>query len=222
MESTDILSGFKLIKESRFLVFILAIVLFMQISATILDFQFNSMLEKKFSVQDLRTQFLGRYFGIVNSINVLLQFVGSFLLVRLLGLKWAHFCVPFYLGLNAISFLFFPSFSVMLISFGSIKAMDYSIFGIIKEMLYIPLRVEEKFKAKAVIDVFAYRTSKAIASLVIIVLQGISWVAISTLLSWSVIIIFAIWMMVILGMFKYYYQEVDRHHENWTSPAPTE
>ncbi len=214
MESTDILSGFKLIKQSRFLVFILAIVTFMQVSATILDFQFNTMLEKNFAVQDLRTQFLGRFFGIVNSINVLLQFVGSFILIRLVGLKWAHFSVPFYLSLNALSFLLFPSFNVMLVYFGSIKAMDYSIFGIIKEMLYIPLKVEEKFKAKAVIDVFAYRTSKAVASFVIIILQGISWVALSTLLSWSILTIFILWMTAVVSMFKYYYREVDNHYEN--------
>ena len=219
MESTDILSGFKLIQKSKFLVFILALVTFMQVSATILDYQFNTILEKAFTVQDLRTQFLGRFFGIINSINVVLQFIGSFVLVRLVGLKWTHFCVPFYLGINALGFLFFPTFKMMSLSFGSIKAMDYSIFGIIKEMLYIPLKVEEKFKAKAVIDVFAYRTSKALASLVIIALQSISWIAMPTLLSWSVLVIFSAWMLTIITMFKYYDFEVERHHENWNEPS---
>ncbi len=222
MESTDMLSGFKLIQRSKFLLFILTIVAFMQITATILDYQFNSMLEKSFTVQDLRTQFLGRFFGIVNSINVVLQFVGSFLLVRMVGLKWTHFFVPFFLGMNALSFLLFPNFRMMSLSFGSIKAMDYSIFGIIKEMLYIPLKVEEKFKAKAIIDVFAYRTSKAVASFVILILQGISWIALTTLLSWSVVVIFILWMISILTMFKYYNQEVQRHHENWPEQLKSE
>lgn len=219
MQSTNVLAGFKLIKHSKFLLFILAIVSFMQVSATILDYQFNAMLEKAFTIQDIRTQFLGRFFGIVNSINVILQFVGSTLLVRIFGLKWSHFCVPFYLGLNALTFLFFPNFQSMSVSFGSIKAMDYSIFGIIKEMLYIPLRVEEKFKAKAIIDVFAYRTSKAVASLVILVLQSVSWIALSTLLSYTVFTIFVIWMFAVVLMFKYYDQEVERHHENWPEHA---
>ncbi len=100
--------------------------------------------------------------------------------------------------------------------------MDYSIFGIIKEMLYIPLRVEEKFKAKAVIDVFAYRTSKAVASLLILFLQGISWIALSTLLSYAVLAIFCVWMIAVVTMFKYYDQEVERHHENWPEHAKFE
>lgn len=222
MASTDIYAGFKLVHKSKFLLFMLAIVTFMQVTATILDYQFNTMLEKAFTVQDLRTQFLGRFFGAVNTVNILLQFIGSTLLVRIAGLKWAHFCVPFYLGINAMVFLMFPSFRVMSLSFGSIKAMDYSIFGIIKEMLYIPLRVEEKFKAKAVIDVFAYRTSKAIASFVVLILQSITWIALGTLLSYSVLVIFLLWMIAVVTMFKYYDQEVARHHENWPEHAKFE
>lgn len=215
MQSTDILSGFRLIQQSRFLIFILAIVIFIQVASTLLDYQFNAMLEKSFTIQDVRTQFLGRFFRMVNTINVILQFFGSFFLVRLVGLKWAHFIVPFYLGINALLFLQFPTFRMMSVSFGAIKAMDYSIFGIIKEMLYIPLRIEQKFKAKAVIDVFANRTSKAIGSFIILFLQGITWIPLPTLLSWSVFLIFAIWCVIVLNMFKHYDDEVQRSHENW-------
>ena len=47
-------------------------------------------------------------------------------------------------------------------------------------MLYLPLKNEEKFKAKAIIDVFAYRSSKAVASLIIIALQVLQLDPIST------------------------------------------
>ena len=103
----------------------------------------------------------------------------------------------------------------MCFSFGSIKALDYSIFGIIKEMLYIPLKVEEKFKAKAIIDVFAYRSAKACASLMILCLQLVHFVNLNTLLSWGVLVIFTGWMAAVLFMFKYYYLEVNRQHLNW-------
>ena len=35
-------------------------------------------------------------------------------------------------------------------------------------MLYIPLKADEKFRARAVIDVFAHRSSKAFSSVLII------------------------------------------------------
>ena len=41
---------------------------------------------------------------------------------------------------------------------------DKDVFNILKEMLYVPLKTDEKFKAKAIIDIFAYRSAKAFAS----------------------------------------------------------
>jgi|JI9StandDraft_1071089.scaffolds.fasta_scaffold22958_3 AAA family ATP:ADP antiporter len=219
-DSTDILGGIKLIHHSTFLKFILFIVVAMQLTSTLMDFQFCTLLEKEFAVQDLRTQFLGRFFGIVNMINVFLQFIGSFVLLRLIGLRATHLFVPILLGLNTLGFLIWPTFRMMGYAFGTIKCLDYSIFGIIKEMLYIPLKVEEKFKAKAIIDVFAYRTSKAFASIVILLLQMVPWIPLTMLISWGVVSIFVLWVFSILLLFKFYEREVERQHLNWPQSLP--
>lgn len=215
VDASDLLGGVKLILNSKFLKFILLITCCMQIASTMIDFQFSSVLEKVFVDQDLRTEFLGRFFGIVNTCNVFLQFIGTFLLVKWAGLKGAHFLIPFALGLNVLTFIIMPRFKVICSIFGSIKSLDYSVFGIIKEMLYIPLKVEEKFKAKAIIDVFAYRSSKAVASIIILVLQGFYFFNLEKLLSYSVLFLFAIWMGAVLIMFKYYVEEINRQHINW-------
>jgi AAA family ATP:ADP antiporter len=214
-ESTDVMGGIKLISKSSFLKFILIIVLAMQVASTILDFQFNSFLEKAFQIQDLRTAFLGKFFAIVNGINIFLQFFGGYFLVRLIGLERSHLLIPVILIVYAIGFLFFPTFPFISFYFANIKAFDYSIFGIIKEMLYIPLKVDEKFKAKAIIDVFAYRTAKAIASLIIIGLGFVQTFSLNTMLSSGVIVIFFLWMISVIFLFKHYYKEVDREHLNW-------
>ena len=213
-DSTDVMGGMKLIRKSSFLKFILLIVLAMQITSTILDYQFCSYLEKAFTIQDLRTAFLGKFFGIVNTVNIVLQFVGSYLLVRLIGLERSHLAIPIVLSAYAIGFLFFPTFPFICLYFANIKALDYSIFGIIKEMLYIPLKVDEKFKAKAIIDVFAYRTAKAFASLIILGFGFITSINLNTLLSYGVLLIFLAWMVAVLVLFKHYYREVETHQIN--------
>lgn len=214
-DSTDVFGGMKLIRRSKFLILILLIVLSMQITTNLMDYQFSMYLEREFLDQDLRTQFLGRFFGMVNTLNIGLQFVGGFLLVHLMGLQGAHFVLPLFLALNGLGFLLFPSFRMMCFSFGTIKALDYSIFAIIKEMLYIPLKVEEKFKAKAIIDVFAYRSSKACASLIILLLQCFPLLILEQSLSWTLFGIFLIWMVAVIVMFKYYDQEVQKQAVNW-------
>lgn len=214
-KSTDVKGGMKLIATSKFLQFILLLVVFMQVSATIFDYQFSRMLEYEIPHTDMRTEFIGRFFGIVNTVNIFLQFLGSFILLKLIGLKYSHFLVPFILLCNSLGFIFRSTFSMMAIAFASVKCLDYSIFGIIKELLYIPLKVDEKFKAKAIIDVFIYRTSKAFASLFILVIQIIAPLALNHLLSWTLVWIFVLWIVVVLTMFKYYYQEVEKQPINW-------
>ncbi len=186
--------GFKLIRSSRALKFILLIVILMQLSTTIMDYQFNNFLQQKFPMQDLRTQFYGRLWGMINTCKLCLQFFATFLLVQFLGLRKSHFVVPGILLGNAALTLFAPSFGVITYGFSVIKTFDYSIFNILKEMLYVPLKTDEKFKAKAVIDVFAYRSAKAFASLFVIGLGMLSPEKLPYAYSWGPFTLFVVWI----------------------------
>lgn len=183
--------GIRLIVNSKILIFILLVVVFMQLSSTILYYQVNQTVETTILDKDLRTEFFGKILGITNSITVILQAVGSFLLIHFMGLRLSHFCVPCVLGLNALATLLFPVFSMITYSYVTIKAFDFSIFNILKEMLYIPLSKEEKFQAKSFIDVFAYRSSKALASFLILGFQLIR--APLSVLSWLLVVLCLCW-----------------------------
>ena len=194
--------GLKLIRSSTSLKFILLIVILMQLSTTIMDYQFNTFLHQKFPMQDLRTQFYGRLWAVINTCKLCLQFFATFLLVQFLGLRNSHFVVPGVLLLNATLSLFNPSFSMITYSFGVIKTFDYSIFNIIKEMLYVPLKTDEKFKAKAIIDVFAYRSAKALASLFVIGMQIFYPLHLPYAFSWGPFSLFLIWIATVAFLFK--------------------
>lgn len=185
--------GIQLIRSSRFLMFILLIVVFMQMSAALIDFQFNHFLEKTIGDKDLRTEFTGRVFGIIHSLTVALQFIGTYFLIRLIGFKRSHYFVPSVLGISSCLFVFIPIFPIVSLLFVLFKASDFSLFTIIKEMLYIPLKPDEKYRAKAVIDVFAHRSSKAFASLLILALQ-FAFIEIGSMLTWINIAIAGIWI----------------------------
>jgi AAA family ATP:ADP antiporter len=178
--------GCELIGRSRFLLFVLIIVILMQLSSAILDFQFNDALGRLYPDKDLRTQFSARILAIGHFATVTLQFIGSYLLIRLLGVKKSHLTIPLILGCNCLLYAFFPLFSLLSFSFMAIKAFDFSIFGVLREMLYVPLKPDEKFRAKAVIDIFAYRAAKAGAAFLILAFQP--------LLTWLSILLCALWI----------------------------
>jgi AAA family ATP:ADP antiporter len=203
------LHGVKMIGSSRYLTFILIIVIFMQLSSTLIDFQFNTVLEKTILQKDLRTEYTGRILGIVHTTTISLQLFGSFLLIHFLGVKRSHLLIPSFLCLNSIIFLFFPVFGVISFAYISIKSCDFSLFAIIKEVLYVPLKPDEKFRAKAVIDVFAFRSSKAIASGLILGLQAILGTTFLPILNGGSIILFIVWIAIVISLLKEPYAAVD-------------
>jgi len=200
--SHNTFQGIKLICSSTSLKFILFIVILMQFSTTIMEFQFNSFLNLKFPIQDIRTQFYGRLWATVNTCKLCLQFFATFLLIRFLGFYNSQFVVPGILLFNSILSLCHPSFIIITYSFGVMKTFDYSIFNIIKEMLYVPLKMEEKFKAKSIIDVFSYRSAKALASLFVISMQIFYPLYWPSAFFWSPCVIFTTWISVLFFLMK--------------------
>ena len=194
--------GVTAIRNSKYLSFILSIVLLMQVTTTLIYYQFNSMLEGSILLQDLRTEYCGKVFVIANITTVLFQLFGSLLFVHFFGLRRSHILLPLILSLNAIGSLITPTFSMISAAFITIKAFDFSLFGVLKEMLYIPLKKEEKFQAKSIIDVFAYRSAKAVAAGFILILQGVGLVQLIGSITWITVFLLLLWTVVVYKMFQ--------------------
>lgn len=196
--------GFSLILRSPFLLSILGLVIFMQISVGLVEYLFNAHLELNILDKDLRTEYCGRIIGLTNIASAVFQFLGALVLIHFAGLKKGHFLIPFFLCISGILSFTFPTFAIATASFIFVKSVDFSLFGVFREMLYIPLKLDEKFRAKAIIDVFAYRTSKGLVSLFILILQASAGLALLSYISLLSIIIFVAWMALVLIMFKKY------------------
>jgi hypothetical protein len=87
------------------------------------------------------------------------QFAG-----RPIGELRRHFGMPAVHVLAAFVLLVVPTLTVAAGAFLLFKAIDYSIFRASKEMLYIPMNYDARFRAKELIDSFGYRAGKGVAS----------------------------------------------------------
>ena len=190
-----------LITGSRVLVAILLLTICMQVSVALIEYQFSHHLELAFPLKDLRTQYFGRLLSVVQGVSFFLQVVGSYLLFSLLGVKRSHFLIPGMLFLAALGQLAFPGFAMMAAVFILTKSIDFSLFGVMREILFSPLQPDEKFRAKAFIDIFAYRTSKSLASFFLWGLQFWVGAQIFSLVSYFSIGMFCIWIAVVLWLF---------------------
>ena len=194
--------AFSMIRRSPYLITVLLLVLLMQASVGLMEYRFNMIVETQIIEKDPRTEYMGWMVSWINILGGCFHLGGSYLLVHFLGLRKSHLTIPLLLLGNHLSSLLIPTFGFLSFAYVLVKGVDYSVFSVLREMLYIPMKTDEKFRAKAIIDVFAYRSSKAILSLGILAFQMVlgSWLlptinilSVVIFIAWSGVVVFLLW-----------------------------
>ena len=161
-KSNPALEGARLVFRSPYLLSIVAIVGLYEIVSTVMDFQFTSTIDYYLSGPAIGKQF-ATVFAITNIVSMVVQlFLTSFVMTRL-GVGVALMVLPVAALAGSMGFMAMP-----ILGMGSaLNTLDngfsYSINQSAKEALYVPTTREEKYKAKAFIDMFVQRFAKAVA-----------------------------------------------------------
>jgi ATP:ADP antiporter, AAA family len=195
--------GWRWFKENPTLLYLLLIVLSTQVVAAVLDFKFQGLLSVEFAGRsDEETAFQGWFWGSLGTSGLVLQFLITPLLLSLVSLRLIHIMMPL-IHITAITVaLIEPSVLTVGIALFLFKAFDYSIFRAAKEVLYVPLSFDERYRAKEVIDVFGYRTGKGGSSVVIVFLQKMG-VAMSNYYLIAGFIAAAVWLALIFPLTRH-------------------
>ncbi len=154
-----------LVFRSPYLLSIVAIVGLYEIVSTILDFQFTSTI-----VHYLQGEAIGRQFSIVfaitNTVALLVQLLLTGFVMSRLGVKVALLVLPVAILAASMGFAALPILWLGSLLNTADNGFSYSINQSAKESLYVPTTKDEKYKAKAFIDMFVQRFAKAVAVVV--------------------------------------------------------
>lgn len=159
--------GLRLFRSNAMLAILLAVILLTQMVSALLDLNFQAVLQDAIPNVDEQTAFSGRFFAGLNVASFVMQFAITPLLLRLLPLGLIHLAIPLVHVAACAYLLRTPSLFAAGLAYTLFKAIDYSTFRAAKEILYIPLSFDARYRAKEVIDVFGYRFGKGGASLVL-------------------------------------------------------
>ena len=171
--------GLRLIRKSRYLGLILGLIVIVQMVVTLIDYQYNVMIEAAYPDTDARTAVMGQVYALIDVGSMSLQLLTGVVLAWL-GVTRTLLAIPALVGAAVAAFAIAPRFLTMAVAKVASKSFDYSLFRAAKEILYIPLSYPEKTQGKAFIDMLTYRVAKAGASILLLVLAG-GWVVYVTL-----------------------------------------
>ena len=156
------LEGARLVFGSPYLLSIVAIVGLYEIVSTVMDFQFTSTIDHYLSGPAIGKHF-ATVFAITNMVSMLVQLFFTSFVMSHFGLGFALMVLPVAALAGSMGFMALP-----VLGMGSaLNTLDngfsYSINQSAKEALYVPTSKDEKYKAKAFIDMFVQRFAKAVA-----------------------------------------------------------
>jgi len=156
------LEGARLVFRSRYLLAIVAIVGLYEIVSTILDYQFTASV-----VHYLDEGERGQHFAtvgfVLNGLALAVQIFLTSAVMSRLGVRAALLIMPVVVLGNSGLFLVLPLLWIGSFLSISDNALNYSINQSARESLYTPTTRDEKYKAKAFIDMFVQRFAKSIA-----------------------------------------------------------
>lgn len=179
--------GLKNIICSRYLISIASIVGLYEMVSVIMDYQFTSTVLHFVSIEHLKAHFANVY-SFTNFISLVLQLFFTRLIMTRCGIDTALLFLPLTAVMGEAAFVLLPG-----LLFGSLlntidNAFSYSINQSAKEVLYVPVGREEKYQAKAFIDIFMLRFAKAIAvalslllTLIFVGFEKVRWLSIVVL-----------------------------------------
>ena len=160
----SIFAGIRLVFRSSYLIGICSLIVLYTTLATFLYFQQAQIVRDSFDDSATRTALFAAMDFSVNFLTIVTQLLLTSRIVRNWGLSWALALIPLLLGIGFLLLGMMPTLSILIAVQVVRRAGNYAVMRPTREMLYVVLAKEEKYKAKNFIDTVVYRGGDAVSA----------------------------------------------------------
>jgi AAA family ATP:ADP antiporter len=158
-----VLAGIRLVLQSPYLLGIAVLMVLFTTLSTFLYFQQAQIVRDSFASSAERTTVFAAIDLAVNGLTIIIQVFLTSRLVKSLGLAWTLALVPIMLCVGFLVLAFAPVLMVLVVVQVIRRAGNYAVMRPAREMLYVVLDRESKYKAKNFNDTVVYRGGDAVA-----------------------------------------------------------
>lgn len=152
------LEGLRLIVKSAYLQNLVAYMLLFTITSTLLYLKQGEIVAKAFTTQAARTSAFARIDIWTNALTLTTQIFLTSRVVTRFGVAPVLVMLPLLTLLGFGALWIWPLFGTLAVVMVLRRGLHYALDRPARELLYIPLGAEEKYKSKAFIDTFIFRT----------------------------------------------------------------
>ncbi len=156
--------GFRAILRSRYLLGICFFVLIMAIMATFIYFTRLQMVADMTDVMDDQTGLFAQIDFWTQTLTFVLQLLITGHIMKRLGVAVALVLLPVTVSLGFIGLAMTGTFGALILLEAAYRAMQRGVTRPARETLFTVVNREDKYKGKAVIDTFVYRTGDVVGA----------------------------------------------------------
>ncbi len=164
-----------------------------EVVATLVDYQFKAIIREAYPSKDALTAFLGTFYAGLGVVSFLVQLLTTGFVVQTLGLSAVLLALPVTLLAGSLAVAMSPGFTPVAFLKLSEGSFRYSVNKAGLELLYVPLPLSVKTKAKAFIDSVTERTAGGIGGLILLLATTVFSLTISQL-SMVAMVLLTLWI----------------------------
>jgi AAA family ATP:ADP antiporter len=192
--------GFALIAKSRYLAYIAALVVLLNVVNSSGEFLLGKLIAEQAQAlhpgdrsaqQAFVGGFYGSFFAGVNLLGFLLQAFAVSRLFATIGVRGTLYLLPSIALLSYSILAFVPLLSLVRFTKTLENATDYSVNNTVRQALFLPTTREAKYKAKAAIDTFFMRFGDVLQAGVVkigaelqLAFTGFAWINVGLTIGW--------------------------------------
>jgi AAA family ATP:ADP antiporter len=220
--------SFNFIRKNRHLLLIAGLVLVTGIIATLIDFQFSSKVEHYFDTPVWRKEelqaFFGLFFGGLTTFAFFLQLLLTSRFLKRFGLLFTLLLAPVVLLLGLVGIVIAGlTLPLVIIVKGSDESLAFSLNQSLREILYIPMTLNLRYKTRPFIDMFLNRLARVIAAIllfiagVVLAVKEVPYISpvkdprLAEQLTWVIIFFIGLWIILNFKISKEYVSVVKQN-----------
>lgn len=151
------------ILRSRHLALTVGILALTVMATSFVDFQFKSVSWQAYPDETELTAFLGRFYGRMSLVSLLVQVTLAPRLIRWFGVGNSLLVLPLILAGGALTMVLVPGLLAGMLMRGGDFALKYSLDKTSRELLFLPIPLALKKRTKVFIDMFVDRWARGLA-----------------------------------------------------------
>jgi HEAT repeat protein len=184
----------KAILGSRHLTLTVVLISLAVVAGSLVDFQFMTISWQTFGEQAELTSFLGRFYGRVSLISLLVQLVLTTRLLKKLGAGGVLLLLPGVLLLGAGFMLAVPGLLAGMVLNGSHLSLKYSLDKTSRELLFLPVPMALKRRTKLFMDTMVDRLARGLAGGLLLLCSAL-WGANLTHVGVILLVVVILWLV---------------------------